>query len=133
MNIKKTLVVPLWMAVLAAAPPSSARASEWDRLTHLTFSNNVAIPGGVLTAGTYTFRLSDSDSNRHIVQIFDQTGTLITTLLTIEDYRLSPTDDTVITFGEPAGNAPPPITGWFYPGQTAGEKFLYPTSSPATP
>jgi hypothetical protein len=133
MNIKKTVVVALSMAVLGAVSPSSARASEWDKLTHLTFSNDVAIPGRVLTAGTYTFRLSDSESDRHIVQILDQTGTLITTLLTIGDYRLSPSDDTVITFGEPAGNAPPPITGWFYPGQTDGEKFLYPNSSPATP
>jgi hypothetical protein len=133
MNIKKTVVVALSVAGLGAAPASSARADEWNKLTYLTFGKDVAIPGRVLTAGTYTFRLSDSESDRHIVQIFDQTGTLITTLLTIEDRRLSPTDDTVITFGEAAGNAPPPITGWFYPGDTDGQGFIYPNSSPATP
>jgi hypothetical protein len=67
MNVKKTVVVALSMAVLGAASASSARADEWNKLTYLTFSKDVAIPGRVLTAGTYTFRLSDSQSDRHIV------------------------------------------------------------------
>jgi hypothetical protein len=134
MNVKKTVIVALSMAVLGAVSASSASADEWDKLTYLTFSKDVAIPGKVLTAGTYTFRLSDSQSDRHIVQIFNQTGTeLITTLLTIGDHRFSPTDDTVITFGEAAGNTPPPITRWFYPGDTDGQAFIYPGSSPAAP
>jgi hypothetical protein len=134
MNVKKTVVVALSIAVLGAAQASSVRADEWNKLTFLTFSKDVAIPGKVLTAGTYTFRLSDSQSDRHVVQIFNETGTqLITTLLTIGANRLSLTDDTVITFGEPAGNAPPPITRWFYPGDTDGQEFIYPNSSPAAP
>jgi len=132
MNVKKTVIVALSMAVLGAASVSSARADEWNKLTYLTFSKDVAIPGKVLTAGTYTFRLSDSQSDRHVVQIFNQTGTeLITTLLTVADYRLSPTDDTVITFGESAGHAAPRITRWFYPGDIDGQVFIYPNSSPA--
>jgi hypothetical protein len=134
MNIKKTVVIALSMAVLSAVPASIARADEWNKLTYLTFSRDVAIPGRVLTAGTYAFRLSDSQSDRHVVQIFNQTGTqLIATLLTIADYRLSPTGDTVITLGESAGNAPRPVTQWFYPGDTDGQRFIYPNSSPATP
>jgi hypothetical protein len=134
MNIRKTVIVALSMAVLGAASASSARADEWDKLTYLTFSKDVAIPGHVLAAGTYTFRLSDSAWDRHVVQIFDQSGTqLITTLLTVADRRLSPTDDTVIIFGESAGDAPPPITRWFYPGDTTGQEFIYPNSSPSTP
>jgi hypothetical protein len=134
MNIKKTVVIALSMAVLSTVPASIARADEWNKLTYLTFSRDVAIPGRVLTAGTYAFRLSDSQSDRHVVQIFNQTGTqLIATLLTIADYRLSPTDDTVITLGESAGNAPRPVTQWFYAGDTDGQRFIYPNSSPATP
>jgi hypothetical protein len=131
MNVKKAVVVALAMAVLGAASVSTARADEWNKLTYLTFSKDVAIPGKVLTAGTYTFRLSDSQSDRHVVQIFNQAGTeLITTLLTIADSRLSPTDDTVITFGESAGDAAPRITRWFYPGDIDGQEFIYPNSSP---
>ena len=134
MNVKKTVVVALSMVVLAAASASSARADERDKLTYLTFSKDVAIPGRVLTAGTYTFRLSESQLDRHVVQILDQTGTqLITTLLTVADYRLSPTDDTVITFGESAGDAAPRITRWFYPGDTAGEEFIYLKAAPSVP
>ena len=134
MNIKKTVVIALSMAALSAVPASIARADESNKLTYLTFSRDVAIPGRVLTAGTYTFRLSDSPSDRHIVQIFNQTGTqLVATLLTIGDHRLSPADDTVITFGESTGDGPPPVTRWFYPGDTDGQEFIYPNSSPATP
>ena len=134
MNIKKTVVIALSMAVLSAVPASIARADEWNKLTYLTFSRDVAIPGRVLTAGTYAFRLSDSQSDRHVVQIFNQTFTqLIATLLTIADYRLSPTDDTVITLGEPAGDAPRPVTRWFYPGDADGQRFIYPSSSAPMP
>jgi hypothetical protein len=133
MNIKKTVAVALSMAVLGTAFASSAKADEWNKLTYLTFSKDVAIPGKVLTAGTYVFRLSDSASDRHIVQIFDQTGAIISTLLTVVDHRLSSTGDTVITFGESAGNIPPPIMRWFYPGDTDGEEFVYWNSSAVTP
>jgi hypothetical protein len=133
MNIKRTVGIALSMAVLIAVPASIAKADEWNKLTYLTFSTDVAIPGRVLTAGTYAFRLSDSQSDRHIVQIFNQTGTqLITTLLTVADYRLSPTDDAVITLGDSTGNAPRPVTQWFYAGDTDGQRFIYPNSSPAT-
>jgi hypothetical protein len=133
MNIKKTVVVALSLAVLGAASASIASADESNRLTYLTFSRDVAIPGKVLSAGTYAFRLSDSQSDRHIVQIFNQTGThLVATLLTVSNYRFSPTDDTVITFGEPIGDAPPPITHWFHPGDADGREFIYPKSSHAT-
>jgi hypothetical protein len=134
MNIRRTAAVALSVAVLVAVSASSASADEWTKLTYVTFSQDVAIPGKVLPAGTYTFRLVDSLSERHIVQIFNQTGTeLIATLLTVADHRLSPPDDTVIVFGEPDRNAPPPITRWFYPGDTVGEEFIYPKSSPAMP
>jgi hypothetical protein len=134
MNIKKSVLVALSVAVLGAGSASSARADESNKLTYLTFSQDVAIPGKVLPAGTYTFRLIDSRSDRHVVQIFDQAGTqLIAMLLTVADYRLSPTDDTVISFGERAGNGPRPITHWFYPGQVDGEAFIYPKSSPGMP
>src|SRR3954470_1612004 len=46
-----------------------SRADEWDKTTKVTFSEPVQVPGKVLPAGTYVFRLHDSTSNRHIVQI----------------------------------------------------------------
>ena len=52
MNIRRTAVVALSVAVLGAVSASSARADEWNKLTYLTFSQDVAIPGKVLPAGT---------------------------------------------------------------------------------
>jgi hypothetical protein len=133
MNIKSAVVVAVSMAMLGAVSVSSASADEWDKLTYLTFSKDVALPGKVLPAGTYTFRLSDPQSDRHIVRVFNRTGTqLITTLLTATYHRPWPSDDTLITFAESARDVAPRITRWFYPGDIDGHEFIYPKSVPAT-
>jgi hypothetical protein len=135
MDIKKATVLGLALAACVAGSASSARADESNKLTYVTFSQDVAIPGNVLPAGTYTFRLADTPSDRHIVQIFKQDGTqILATVLTVADHRDTPTDDTVIVFGEAAAaNAPPPITRWFYPGELDGEEFVYWKPASATP
>jgi hypothetical protein len=126
MQIKKTVFVAVALAALGLGAPSIAHAGQSDKLTHLTFSQSVAIPGKVLPAGTYTFQVADSFSGRHIVQIFNRNSTqLIATIMAVPDYRLTPTDDTVITFGERSSAAPQAITHWFYPGDTDGQEFVY--------
>jgi hypothetical protein len=106
--------------------PAVARADEWNKETTLTFSAPVEVPGRVLPAGKYVFKLADSDSDRNIVQIFnaDQTR-LITTILGIPDYQLEPASKTDVTFQERSAGAPEAIHSWFYPGDNAGVDFLY--------
>ncbi len=126
MHIKQTVFVAVAVAALGAAVPSSARADQSDKRTYLTFSQAVAIPGQVLPAGTYTLQLLDSPSDRHIVQVFNQNGTrLIAMFMAVPDQRLTPTDNTVIIFGERSSAAPRAITHWFYPGDTDGQEFVY--------
>lgn len=48
-----------------------AVADEWDQKTTVTFSQPVEIPGQVLPAGTYVFKLADSMSDRNIVQVYN--------------------------------------------------------------
>jgi hypothetical protein len=36
-----------------------AEADTWDQLTYFTFSAPVEIPGTILPAGTYSFKLAD--------------------------------------------------------------------------
>jgi hypothetical protein len=93
----------------------------------------VEIPGvhlkgwGVLPAGTYVFKILDSQSDRHIVQIFNQDETTIyATILAIPNYRLKATDKTVITFRERPAGEPEALRAWFYPGRNWGEEFVYP-------
>ncbi len=93
----------------------------------MTFSAPVEIPGKVLPAGTYVFKLLDSTANRNIVQIFDKDETkLYATILAIPDYRMTPSDKPIIQFEERASGAPPALKAWFYPGDTFGEQFVYP-------
>jgi len=113
------------LGALALLP--AAEASEWNQRTVLTFSGPVEIPGQVLPAGTYVFKLADSTSNRHIVQVFNKDeNRIFGTFLAIPDYRMQPSDKTIITFAERPADQPEAIKGWFYPGRQYGHEFVYP-------
>jgi hypothetical protein len=118
-----------WIALtfsLLGVVPGTAGAQTADSTTVLTFSQPVEVPGHVLPAGTYTFRLFDSMSDRHIVRVFNADGTdLIATLMAIPDYRLTATDQTVIKFTEVPRGSPEAIRAWFYPGNATGHEFVY--------
>jgi len=118
----------LFLAAVAFLP--SANADTWDKKTIVTFSAPVEVPGvgaQTLPAGTYMFKLLDSSADRNIVQIFNEDGThVFTTILAIPNYRLKPTDKTVMTFSERAEGRPEAIRAWFYPGTQWGQEFVYP-------
>jgi len=128
------VVTPVFcMALMGTAFSPRAKADDWNRKTKITFSGPVEIPGvhlagwGVLPAGTYVFKIFDSQSDRHIVQIFNQDETTVyATILAIPNYRLRATDKTVITFRERPAGQPEALRAWFYPGRNWGEEFVYP-------
>jgi hypothetical protein len=103
-------------------------ADEWNKKTIVTFSHPVEIPGGkILPAGRYVFKLLDLPSDRNIVQIFNEDQThLYANIVAIPNYRLQPTDETVITFRARVPGAPEAIRAWFYPGANSGQEFVYP-------
>jgi hypothetical protein len=124
--IKKALWIGIALSVFACLPASSARADDWNKATTITFSQPVDVAGHVLVAGTYLFKMADAN-DRHIVQIFSADGkTVIATVMTIPDYRLTATDETVIRFREVPVGSPNAVRAWFYPGRTVGEEFIYP-------
>jgi hypothetical protein len=123
----KPVAIALALTGLAFASAGSARADEFDKKTIITFSQPVEIPGRVLPSGTYVFKLADSMSDRHIVQVFTADGSqILATLMAIPDFRLTTTDETVITFGEVPAGDPEAIRAWFYPGNSVGQEFVYP-------
>jgi hypothetical protein len=127
MKIVNTVLVVSALALLGAVSAPGARADEWNKKTVMTFNQPVEIPGQILPAGTYTFKLLNSPSDRHIVQVFNADGSqLIATILTINDYRLKPTGRTVVKFAEQPGDAPDALKAWFYPGDNFGQEFVYP-------
>lgn len=105
----------------------AARADQWNKKTVFTFSGPVEIPGQVLPAGTYVFKLADSQSDRNIVQVFNKDENhIFGTFLAIPDYQLKETDKPVILFEERAAGAPQAVRAWFYPGDRFGSEFVYP-------
>jgi hypothetical protein len=118
---------------IGASFAPSAKADDWNKKTTITFSGPVEIPGvhltgwSVLPAGTYVFKLLDSSSDRHIVQIFNKEENIVyATILAIPNYRLKATDKTVMTFRERPAGEPEALRAWFYPGMNWGEEFVYP-------
>jgi len=126
----RVVVMMLGLALVALVFPSTMKGQTWNKRTKVTFSAPVEIPGvgaQVLPAGTYYFRLLDSLSNRHIVQIFNEREDHVySTILVIPNYRLQATDRTVMTFRERAAGDPQAIRAWFYPGDNFGQEFVYP-------
>jgi LPXTG-motif cell wall-anchored protein len=133
MKLFKAAATVLGMAVLGIAFSSSAHADAWDKKTTITFSGPVEIPGvhlkgyGILPAGTYVFKVLESGSDRHIVQISSKDeSTVYATILAIPNLRLKASDKTVMTFRERPAGEPEALRAWFYPGKEWGEEFVYP-------
>lgn len=126
-NLTKTRVLFSSIALLAAAGfTTSARADQWDKKTIMTINEAVQVPNKVLEPGTYVFKLADSQSDRHIVQIFTQDEKqLVTTILAIPNYRLKPKGKTEFDFWETPAGQPRAMRAWFYPGDNFGQEFAY--------
>ncbi|MCU1384196.1 MAG: hypothetical protein JWL71_2893 [Acidobacteria bacterium] len=114
-------------AILAAGLAPSAHADEFTKLTLLTFSGPVDVPGITLPAGTYRFELADPTTSRRVVRVSDKDGTKSYGMfISMPNQRMTPTDNPVVMFKESAAGAPPAVQVWFYPGETYGYEFAYP-------
>jgi hypothetical protein len=112
---------------MVACLAPSLRADQYDKLTYLTFSGPVQVPGAVLPAGTYTFKLADPNGSRRVIQIWDKDAKeLITTLLTIPDQMMEAKGDPVVLFSERPAGEPQAVKAWFYPSERTGYEFVYP-------
>jgi hypothetical protein len=129
MTLLKKSVTGLCLTLLCVLAAPKANADDFNRKTVITFSEPFEVPGAgaqILPAGTYIFKVMDSPSDRHIVQISNQDETHVFALvLAIANYRLKTTDKTVITFRERPAGQPEALKAWFYPGREWGEQFVY--------
>ena len=57
--LKLTLTSVLVAGCLVMMTPAPLGATTYDHLAYLTFSGRVQVPGDMLDAGTYRFRLAD--------------------------------------------------------------------------
>jgi hypothetical protein len=114
------------MGLVTILAASTAQADVFNKKTKLTFSQPVRVPGTTLAAGTYIFKLVDSQSNRNIVQVANlRENKTYATILAIPDYRLNPSSKTIVTFGEVGAGCASAVKAWFYPGDNFGSRFVY--------
>ena len=114
-------------AMTLTAGVATAQGIVPDRSTIVTISAPVSVPGVVLPAGEYLFRLADSNTNRNVVQIYDKDRTKIfATLIAIPAERHEPSGDAVVTFRETPAHQAPALRYWYFAGEKAGNEFAYP-------
>ena len=124
-KLQAKIMLFIGLGTLALLP--GAKADEWNQRTVLTFSGPVEIPGQILPAGTYVFKLVNSNSNRHIVQVVSKDENhVFGTFLAIPNHRRNPSEKTIIRFEERAAGSPQAIKAWFYPHKIYGHEFVYP-------
>jgi hypothetical protein len=129
MKIARTLQISFLATLLCVVLSPGANADPWNKKTVVTISESLEVPGQILPPGTYTFKLADNPSYRHIVQIWTGDGTqLITTFFAIPIYRDEVSDDAYFQLDERPGDSPQAIRAWFYPGEHYGNEFSYPRS-----
>jgi hypothetical protein len=122
--VKMMLLVGL--CALGAILPQAKADAENQKIT-FTFTGPVEVPGKVLDAGTYVFKILDLMGDRDVIQISNKRGDKVYgTFITIPNLRMKPTGKTVITFEERATGSPEAVRAWFYPGFDYGHEFVYP-------
>src|SRR5829696_3591422 len=94
-------------AVLALGLATAAHADEWNKLTLLTFSGPVDMPGVTLPAGTYRFELADPSSGRRVIKVADKDNTKSYGIfLSVANQRMEPADKPIVMFQEAPAGAP---------------------------
>ena len=115
------------LALVGVSLVPKTKADPWDRKTTITFDHPVELPGIVLPAGTYVFRMMDYLSNNCMVEVLtEDEQTVLANIRAIPDYRVTPPLNTSVVFEERAANAPRAIKEWFFPDRHYGYEFVYP-------
>ena len=128
MQRKGVVLLTITAILLVLSLSSRAKADDWDKKTIVTFDQDVEIPGQVLPAGTYVFKLFRSNSDRFIVQVWDGSESqLVATLMTIGDSYPNPRGKAYFVLDTSATDEgyPPAVVSWFFAGTDEGRDFIY--------
>jgi len=107
--------------------PAASMADDYDKKTIITITEPLEVPGIVLQPGKYVFKLLNSSSNRHIVEVMNERmDHLYALTFTAAARKVQQKGRTVLTFYEGKGDQPHAIRQWYWPGELDGQEFLYP-------
>jgi hypothetical protein len=122
-----TLTVTACLLAVIALLGVSVKAQDTNtqKRTFMTFSNTVEMPGVTLPAGTYLFRIADTES-RNVVQVLSQDEKqVLGQWLFVQAERPEVSSDTVVMFKEAREGSTPAVQFWYYPGERSGREFIY--------
>jgi hypothetical protein len=103
-----------------------------EKLTYLTFSGPVQVPGAMLPAGTYRFKMATPTST-NVMRVLSQDGRQVYATFFTERSapHLHMVDKPVVIFFEHVANRPDAIKEWIYAGEAYGYVFRYrPSENP---
>ncbi len=126
-KVRNAATIALGVALLGVMLAPGAKAADFTKKTFVTIDKPIEIPGKVLSAGTYVFKIADPDAGQNLVMIYDKDEKhLVTTLLAIPAYRMEPTSEPEFKFEERSEKSPLALHIWFNAGDNRGYEFRYP-------
>ncbi|MBI3048670.1 MAG: hypothetical protein HYY76_10220 [Acidobacteria bacterium] len=112
--------------VVLLAASSTLAWSSLARTNHLTFSAAVALPGVVLSPGSYTFQAGPQDTHPNIVRVTTRDGRRVLFMgFTTPVARSHDSRGLVVSIGEAPAGQPKPIMAWYPSDSSIGYQFRY--------
>lgn len=119
-----TACAGILVTLLGAA--STQAWSSLSRLNHLTFGGPVALPGVVLSPGSYTFQAGPQDTDPTIVRVTTRDGRRTLFMgFTVPVARPHGSRGAVVSLGEAPAGQPQPIIAWYPTDSGMGYQFRY--------
>ena len=110
MRLMRSMGVVVVIAALTFVLVPKAGANEWDQKTILTFNQSVEVPGVVLPAGTYVFKVLNVMGTRDVIQVLNRhEDNVCATFIALPAEKATPSDRTDIRFAERPAGLPPAI------------------------
>jgi len=123
MRLFQTLIAITAAALCLSLP---ARADESNKLTYVTFSKAVQLPGVMLPAGRYRFELADVVESRRVIKVQSEDGRKqFAMLLTVPNQLRDAQKNPVVLFKETAEGQPDAVRSYNYPGERTGYELIY--------
>jgi hypothetical protein len=118
-----TIVGALSIVAVSATP---AAAQTMDERVRFTFTTPVAVPGAVLPAGDYVFRLADPNSGRKTIQVLSADMKKVHAMFFANEImRGEEARGHLASLGEARIGTPRSVEGLWSPGSSYGRGFLY--------
>jgi hypothetical protein len=124
-HLKVAAVGALFLGLAVAAVGTAGSADE--HTNYITFSRAVALPGVELAAGTYIFETPTNAMSNSIVRVSsrDRRQVFLTAYTREVERPNGDRGKLLISLGEAAPGAVPPVSAWFPIGGSVGHQFIY--------